>query len=313
MRTPIETILNKQRDCRGSALLVVLIMLGVVAILVTVASRSISGAAREMGLSRSVSLSQAGLYDGVELGVAAIRSLGDNMRSAEASTDLAGRRISVRITNERGRIDLNVAPKSMLSALFVAVGIARNEADALATAVDDWRGGSASQKLAAATSETGPPRALPGLNAFSTSTDRQKAPKQTVGTRYFLHPAQLASVPGFTKQVVKSILPFVTLGNGLPRIDPYIATEEVLEALPGTTADQARAFLSVRDGNTSRETALTMLGANKDALTDTAAMGWRLEITTTPRVGRAHKREVVVAVAKNSDKPYHVMYAGADE
>src|SRR5262249_48993464 len=147
MRNTLGKGLKKVRDARGSALLVVLVMLGVLAILVTVASRSISGAAREMGLARSVSLSQADLYAGVELGVAAIQKLGDNMRSAEASADLAGRRISVRITNERGRIDLNAAPKPMLSALFVAVGKDRNEADALATAVNDWRGGVATEKM----------------------------------------------------------------------------------------------------------------------------------------------------------------------
>jgi len=314
MHNEFGRALHYMRGSRGSALLVVLVMLGIIAILVTVASRSISGAAREMSVARSVSTSQADLYAGVELGVAAIQKLGENMRVAEASAELAGRRISVRITNERGRIDLNVAPKSMLSALFVALGVDKNESDSLAKEIDEWRGGSASQKLSAGTQENSTQRSLPGLNTFSMSTERQNAPTQRIGTRFFIHPVQLASVPGFTKQLVKSVLPFVTVGNGLPKIDPYIAPKQVLEALPGATAGQAQAFLSVRDdNNTSRDTALTMLGVAKESLTDTPAPGWRLEITSSPRVGRARRQEVVVAVAKNSERPFHVLYVGLDE
>src|SRR5690349_8608469 len=55
------------RGSAGSALLVVLVMLGVVAILAAVASRSVSGAAREMSAARAVSQSQADLIAGVEL------------------------------------------------------------------------------------------------------------------------------------------------------------------------------------------------------------------------------------------------------
>ena len=297
----------------GSALLVVLVFLGVIAILVTVASRSISGAAREISLARSVSISQADLYAGVELGVAAIQKLGESMRSAETTAELADRRISVRITNERGRIDLNAAPKSVLAALFVTLGVDKNEAGSLATAIDDWRGGSASQKLAAPAQDNSTQRSLPGLNTFNMSVERQNALKQIIGTRYFIHPVQLATVPGFTKQLVKSILPFVTLANGLPSIDPYIAPPQVLEALPEATPNQVQAFLAVRDTNTSRETAMTMLGVNKEYLTDKAAMGWRLEITSTPRAGRARRREVVIAVTKNSERPFHVLYTGIDQ
>ena len=298
----------------GSALLVVLVMLGVLLVLVVVASRSVSGAAKEMSIARSVSLAQADLHAGVELGVAAILKLGQDMRSADATAELANRRISVHITNERARIDLNSAPKSTLSAFFAASGIDANEAEALAVALEDWRGGSASQKLKAPTEgDDNMARSLPGLSTFDKLSDRSKLPAQNIGTRYFVHPVQLASVPGFTKQFVKSILPFITVANGSPLIDPYIASERVLEALPGVTPNQVHAFKSVRDTDTSRKTALTMLGADKTSVTDTAAIGWRLEIITSPRGARAHRREVVIAVAKDNDKPFHILYAGADE
>jgi type II secretory pathway component PulK len=297
----------------GSALLVVLVMLGVVAILAAVASRSVSGAAREMTAARSVSQSQADLVAGVELGVAAIFKLGENMRVADAVADLSNRRISVHITNERARIDLNSAPTPMLSALFAASGADQAESEALALTVEDWRGGTPSQKLGGAPEANSTVRPLPDLNSFDLPMNRPTPSKQIIGTRYFTHPVQLGSLPGFSKRLVKSILPFITVANGSSQIDPYIASERVLEALPGTTSTQVQRFLSVRDNNQDRETATLTLGVDKAVLTDTAAAGWRLEIMSTPRVGRAHRREVVVAVVEDGDKPFRIVYVGPDE
>src|SRR5262245_49849523 len=99
---------------RGSALLVVLAMLGLIAVLATVVARSVSGAATGLGVARAAWRSQADLRAGIEIGVAAIRKLGEDMRSADASIVLGQRRISVRITNERARVDLNRASAAML-------------------------------------------------------------------------------------------------------------------------------------------------------------------------------------------------------
>ncbi len=291
----------------GSALLVVLAMLGMIAILAAVASRAISGAALEMSTARAVSLSEADLHAGIELGAAAILKLGDSMRSADAVADLTHRHLSVHITNERARIDLNAASKPLLTALFVASGVDENEAETLATAVRNWRGGSASQKLVAPT--PGLATHGPGLSTFDTPIDDTKnVRQQTIGTRYFLHPTQLASVPGFSKQLVKAILPLVTLANGSNQIDPFIASRGVLEALPGTTPSQVEGFMAARDGNSSRTMALLLLGADKSVVTDSAAAGWRLEIVSTAPTGRSQRREAVIVVSKGDDKPYRVLY-----
>jgi type II secretory pathway component PulK len=265
-----------------------------------------------MAAARSVSQSQADVIAGVELGVATILQLGENMRVADAVADLSNRRISVHITNERARIDLNSAPTSMLSALFVACGADQAESEALALAVEDWRGGSPSQKLGGAQDGNSTVRPLPDLNSFDLPMNRPTPSKQIVGTRYFTHPVQLGSLPGFSKRLVKSILPFVTVANGSSQIDPYIASERVLEAL-GTTSTQVQTFLSARDNNPSQETATLTLGVEKTVLTDTAAAGWRLEIVSTPREGRAYRREVVVAVVKDTEKPFRIVYVGPDE
>jgi general secretion pathway protein K len=294
----------------GSALLVVLIMLGTIAVLAAIITRSVSTAAVELSTARATALSEADLYAGIEVGAAAILQLGDTMRSADAAVDLNGRRITVHITNERARIDLNQAPGSILQALFAAQDVSDSDAAALASAVTDWRGGSASQKLVAAPQVEGFGSQLPGLTTFDTETDGSRiAPKQSIGTRYFFHPTQLLSIPGFSKGLVKAVLPLVTVANGSSQVDPYIASRAVLELLPGTNPSQVQAFIDSRDGDTSRDMALLMLGADKNFITDKAAPGWRLEITSISANHRL-RREVIIAVAKGDSPPYRILYVG---
>jgi general secretion pathway protein K len=293
----------------GSALLFVLIMLGAIAALAAIASRTVSGAALEMSNARETALSDADLRAGMELGAAAILKLGDTMRSADADADLTNRHLSVHITNERGRIDLNAAPKKVLAALLKANGVDENEADSLATAVRDWRGGSASQQLAAPVQAGSLGGQIPGLGGFDKPVDDTKGfHTQTVGTRYFFHPTQLASVPGFTKQLVISILPLLTLANGSPQIDPFVASQGVLEALPDMTPSKVQAFMEARDGNSGRDMALLLLGLDKTLVTDSAAAGWRLEIVSASRTGRIHRREAVIVVGDGDDRPFRVLY-----
>ena len=52
-----------------------------------------------------------------------------------------------------------------------------------------------------------------------------------------------------------------------------------------------------------------MLGADKEFITDTASVGWRLEIASTSN-GRTIWREVVIAVPKGDLPPYRVLYVG---
>jgi general secretion pathway protein K len=138
------------RSRAGSALLVVMLLLGMIAVLTAVVARSVSGATVELSIARAAIFSDSDLRAGIELGVAAILKLGEKMRVADAETSVANRRIAVHITNERARIDLNRAPLAVLTALLVANGVDTSDADKLAGAIQDWRGSSPSQKLAAA-------------------------------------------------------------------------------------------------------------------------------------------------------------------
>jgi general secretion pathway protein K len=296
---------------RGSALFVVLIMLGVIAVLAAAVARSVSGAALELSSARAATETEIDLRAGIELGAAAILKLGEDMRSADASADLKGRRISVRITNERARIDLNKAKADVLAGLLKAEGLDDGEAASLAANIVEWRGGAGSQKqLATPLAETHFSAPLQSINLGSTKGFGDKTPTLQVPTlRFFIHPVQLASVPGFSKALVKRLFSALTVGNGSEKINPFIASAKVLRALPGASSDSVESFLDSRDGNGSHDLAIQVLRADKEALSEEPASGWRLEITSTPRSGRARHSEAIIAGIKgDGDEPYHVLY-----
>jgi type II secretory pathway component PulK len=267
-------------------------------------------------VARAAWQSQADLRAGIEIGVAAIRKLGEDIRSADAFIELGQRRISVRITNERARVDLNRASAAVLARLLDTNGASGSEAAALAASIIEWRGGSASQKLTAPSSDE---RSLVSASRLSTSpaqpgSELKDGPKQIVGTRYFLHPWQLASVPGFSRSLVAAVLPFVTVASGSDQIDPFIASSGVLAALPDVSAATVDAFRGARESSGSRQLAVQLLGAaaQKSVTTD-AARGWRIEITARDRDGRARRSEAVIAILDGDTEPYRVLYVLDDQ
>jgi general secretion pathway protein K len=276
----------RSEGARGSALLLVLPLLGIVAALVAVAARAVSSAAFEMNAARELAQTEADLRGGIELGIAAIRQMGGDMRSAAASVALPGRRISVRITNERARIDLNVANAAVLSGLFRASDVKSIDPAVLANALRDWRSGF----------DTGDGKS--GLGRF-------------IGQRVLTHPLQLTSIPNFSMEIVNAILPVVTVASGSSQIDPFIAPDRVLLSLPGTSAQSVQAFRDASDSD-KPDNAIRALGAPQSALTADAASGWRLQILTTFQSGRRSTSEAIVALMKGDTEPYRVLYVVDD-
>jgi hypothetical protein len=257
-----------------------------VAVLALVAARAVSSAASEMNTARELAQTEADLRGGIELGVAAIRQMGGDMRSAAASVDLPGRRISVRVTNERARIDLNVANVAVLSGLFRASDIRSADPAVLANSLRDWRAG------------------------FDVG-DGKSGSARFVGQRVLTHPLQLTSIPNFSMEVVNAILPLVTVASGSSQIDPFIADDRVLLSLPGTSAQSVQAFHNASDSD-KRENAIRALGAPQTALTADAASGWRLQILTSFQNRRRSNSEAVVALMKGDTEPYRVLYVVDD-
>ena len=136
-----------------------------------------------------------------------------------------GGAVSVRITDEQGKVDLNMADAELLSALLQAAGLARDEAAAIAAAILDWRDVDALTQ--------------PGGGA----EDRDYA---AAGRHYgaadapFASVAELEQVLGMTPALYARIAPSLTVYSGRPVPDPAFAPATVLAAL-GYDADAVRA------------------------------------------------------------------------
>ena len=128
----------------------------------------------------------------------------------------AGAQIEVRITDERGKLDLNEADATLLSGLLRALGSDPGEATRLAGAIIDWRdrdslsqpsGGAEDDEYAAAGRDYGAKDA-----AFESI-------------------AELQQVLGFTPALYAKIAPCVTVYGRAGRPDPAFAPAPVLDAM----------------------------------------------------------------------------------
>lgn len=144
--------------------------------------------------------------------------------------DFDGARVSVELTDESGKIDLNTADPTMLTSLFISVGVDLNRAQALADAIQDWRDpDDVPHEQGAEANE---------YKAAGYSYVPRNAPFQTV--------SEVQQVFGMDYDLYQKIEPAVTIysNNGTP--NPAFAPFEALRALPDMTDDLARQIIELR-------------------------------------------------------------------
>jgi general secretion pathway protein K len=155
------------------------------------------------------------------------RWVGDG-RAYEFAFDNA--KVSVALTDESGKIDINSADDTLLQSLFVSAGINPDQAANLSDAIQDWRdpddevhprGAEAAQYKAAG---------LPYLP--------RNAPFQTV--------SEVQQVFGMNYELYARIESAITIYAGGNNPNPQYAPLEVLMALPGWTEEFARQFIAAR-------------------------------------------------------------------
>jgi general secretion pathway protein K len=281
------------------------VLLGTIAALVAVVSRSVSSAAVEAVVLFDEGRAESALRSGIDAGVAGILESGLRVRVAETTLDLIDSQLFVRASNESARIDLNKSPRPLLAGLIRESGVDPGAADALAVRIVDWRAGPGAQQASDRT-------VRPHLGHFGAADNPTAAAGQAVPARVFVHPLQLASIDGFSNALVARVMPFLTVANTVGKIDPDVASDQVLAAM-GASPERIDAFREARRrGATSHDTALELLGIPKSLVTTDAAQGWRIEITSTPRSGRVRHGEAVVVLSDNDTQPYRLLYVMDD-
>lgn len=131
-------------DERGVALVVVLGFLAVMSLItigiVGAARTAATGASRELVRAQA----QAAVESGVDYAINALltaRGFAPDLVTKPETIVVGGFRVSVSVRPEIAKVDLNYADANLLALLFVSGGAERERANALASAVEDWRDG----------------------------------------------------------------------------------------------------------------------------------------------------------------------------
>jgi len=247
-------LLEKSRPQRqkGVALILVMWVLALIGVLLG----SFALMARTENLeSRHMFDTTSARYDaiaGVELALAQLRNPDPMQRwvadGRPYEFPYEGATVKVEITNESGKIDLNVADSATLMALFQSIGLDLGAAEALSDAIQDWR--DADQQVRPHGAEA-PQYAAAGLDYGPTNL-----PFQTV--------AEVQQVLGMNYEIYKKIEPAITVYSGTRTPNAAYAPYEALMAIPGMTQPLAQQIIATRQamppGTTGAIEGLTLPG-----------------------------------------------------
>jgi len=139
-------------------------------------------------------------------------------------------KISVEVNDESGKIDLNVADQTMLTSLFISVGVELERAAALADAIADWRD----------------PEDLPLANGAEVAEYKQAGLAYGPRNAPFQTTSEVQQVLGMDYELYRRIEPAVTIYSGSATPNPAFAPFEALRTLPNMTDDFARQIIELR-------------------------------------------------------------------
>jgi general secretion pathway protein K len=196
----------------------------------------------------------------------------------------------VAFVSEGARIDLNVAPKELLSGLFLSFGAKKDKADEYADRVVGWR-------------------TRAEANVANKETDAYKAAGLPYAPRQapFDSVLELNLVMGLPNGLPESVRPFVTIYNGRPSIDIMNAEPRVLSAMPGVTPAIISDVMSARKKGEDGKSLLKQLGPAGAAATVDLAKGIRASFVLQLQKRRV-SAEVVFALKTDGADPYDILY-----
>ena len=282
----------------GFVLVAVLWMLAALALLVTIFTVHLSASARAVSLNDGALRTEALVSAGIELAAYRLQLADDKKRPPEGAfhVRLSGTDVAVSFVTEAARVDLNAAPKELLSGLLSVLGAGDDAAKAAADRIIGWRTKAASD--AEASKEA----------ALYQAAGRTYSPRQAP----FAHVNELSLVLGMTPALVERALPYVTVFSASPGVDVMVAPAEVIAALPGMTPLKLKQFLSDRGSLVNETAALSSsLGAasggpNNAGAEQGKSEAYRIRVSLRFPDGRQTVSEVVIGL-KAKDVPYRVL------
>ncbi len=230
-----RSIKNKQIVAQqGVALIIVLWVL----VLITITVGSFSVSARTENLQARQLLDGSRARYAAEAGIA-IAVL--NLRNPDIATrwvpdgrmyeqQFESARVEISITDERGKLDINVVDELTLSSLLIATGVEEDRVNPLVGAILDWRDPDDAVRIDGAEADE------------YASADLPYGPSNAP----FVILDELQQVLGMDFELYRKLEPALTVYSRRRTIEPAFAPYEALMVLPGMTADIARDFINER-------------------------------------------------------------------
>jgi len=147
--------------------------------------------------------------------------------------------ISVSITDDSGKIDINTADETILKGLFKSIGLDETKADQLTGAIQDWRD----------------PDDLVHPNGAEESDYKSAGKPYKPKNAPFDTVSEIQQVLGMDYEVYRKLEPAITIFSGRSNLSAAYAPLEALMALPNMNEELARQLIAQR-----QSAPLSMLG-----------------------------------------------------
>jgi general secretion pathway protein K len=291
MTRPVGPIAQSSQS--GFIIVAVLWILAALAALAVIFSVYLSNSARALGATDVGVQTEALASAGLELTAYQLLRSDDKDRPAQGSfrfrMDNADAFVS--FASEAARVDLNKAPKELISNLFQVLGAEPKVAAGFADRIDGWR-------------SKPKPNAANDEEALYLSAGLPYSPRGAP----FAHANELSLVLGISPAMVERVLPFVTVYSKSADVDVLLAPPEVVAAVPGMTPEILNGFLKQRVTLQRDEKAVAAaLGPAKEAAKLPEPKAFRVAIVLRFDNGRRSSTEAVISLGKDKE-PYNVLF-----
>ncbi|MGY3532635.1 general secretion pathway protein GspK [Bradyrhizobium sp. USDA 4452] len=270
---------------RGFVIVAVLWILLALSSLAIIFSAYLAASARALAASDLSLQTEALVSAGLELTAYQLTLTDEKTRPQHGAFHFGLDDASVAVTfiSEAGRVDLNYASKEMLTGLFVVLGARKDAATEYADRIVGWR-----------------TRPAPGSENVEAA--RYNALGYSPRQGLFTHVNELALVASIPEAFVDRVLPFVTVFNGSPDVDPAIAAPQVALA----SGKQQDSFGSPAPAPNGAPAAGSQAPNPQTAASTAQSPCYRIAISIRFRNGHRTTSEAVIALGDKVE-PYRVL------
>jgi general secretion pathway protein K len=282
---------GKQQNTRGFIVVAVLWILAALSALVLIYLTYVTNTAVVVAGSTDRVQTDALVTAGVELAAYQLTNVSEVLRptSGTFNARVGAGKVSVTFRSEAARIDLNAAPKGLISRLMISLGVNSSNAADYADRILAWR-------AATEAGEDDPE------NSFYRTSGAAYIPRHAP----FPEAEELWLVRGIPPLVVEKVLPFVTVFSNLAAVNVLDAAPQVVAALPGMTPENLQEVLAQRDDPAlDPRSLLAMTGGEGATLAGSKA--YRITIGVELSGGQRSAAEVVILLLESGDEPYRIL------